>query len=72
MQTTLTRMQIGVRSAGRALLPVLWVIGGLLAEGGIKTWRDLLSPVNIGIVLSGLGVKGALAAKTAKDVTVSS
>lgn len=66
----MSRLEVGLKSAARAILPVLVAVGGLLAEGGVQSWRDLIKPANVGIMLTALGVKGLAAAGSAKSVDV--
>lgn len=66
------KLQIGLKAAARALLPVLVAVLGLIESGALHNWRDLLTPGNVAAVLSAAGVKGLISGLTAKDVTVSS
>lgn len=66
------KLQVGLKATGRALLPVLIAVLGLMESGTLRNWRDLLTPGNVAAILSAAGVKGLISGLTAKDVTVSS
>lgn len=64
------RWLLGLKSAGRSLLPLAVLLLGFYADGLIKSWRDVLSPGIVGAVLAASGLKGLTAAGTAKNVEV--
>lgn len=71
MNTTVaTKFQVGLKAAGRALLPVLVVILGLVQTGVVHNWRDLLRWDNLMAILGAAGLKGLVSGLTAKPVTL--
>lgn len=70
MVTPLSKLEIGLRSALRSLIPVVVVVAGMYAAGDIKELNDLWSPSTVAAILVALGIKGGVSAVTAKSVEV--
>lgn len=63
-----TKFGVAIKSALRALIPVIVLLLTLISQGVIKSWRDLLNAPVVLSILAALGVKGAVAGGTAKNV----